>query len=88
MKQKTDRDAAYLRHIDRIVCICKMVLAHHDEDEQCAALTELVASYIAIHHPATREEVIETFVKDMRRHIPAAEAELFPDGYPEGWATQ
>jgi len=88
MKQKTDRDAAYLRHIERIVCVCKMVLAHHDEDEQCAALTELVANYIAIHHPVIREEAIETFVKDMRRQIPAAEAELFPDGYPEGWATQ
>ena len=27
------------------------LLAHHDKDEQCAALTELVANYIAVHHP-------------------------------------
>lgn len=57
---------------------------------QGAALADLVAMWVAGHHPAIREEHLQIWLGAMRALVPVNEAALFEryGGKPEGWETQ
>jgi hypothetical protein len=52
---------------------------------QGAALCDLVSIFIAGHHPKLREPVLKLFVDFVRALVPESEAQIFPNGKPDGW---
>jgi len=47
-----------------------------------AALADLVSLWIIAHHPDCREDVLQMWVKYMRKLMPMSEKQMFGD---EGW---
>lgn len=50
-----------------------------------SVLLDLVSIWIAGHHPALREEVLQIWLAAVRKMVPVSEAEIFPNGKPPGW---
>ena len=73
---------------DELVRQIKPQLAGHDPRIQGMVLFELAAIYLAGHHPALREQMLSLHLNGIRSYIPVAEAEIFPNGKPEGWEAQ
>lgn len=62
------------------------LLANKPPGVQGGALAELVALWVAGHHPALREMILPHWFETMKMMIPIAEREIFADGpRPEGW---
>lgn len=76
------------KEVETLVDEIRPLLAGNDPSLQGAALGDLVAIYIAGHHPAIREEVLTAFIALVRGMVPIVEAEIFATfGKPEGWET-
>jgi len=70
------------RH-DFVVDRIKKILAHREPEFQGAVLGELVAIFVAAHHPALRDMAIDMHVGLVRELVPVIERELFgPGGFP------
>jgi hypothetical protein len=64
----------------------KPFLTGHDPSIQGAALAELLALWLAGHHPDLRHEMLDLHIDTVRELVPVAEAEIFGNGpRPEGW---
>lgn len=76
--------------VSALVARIEPLLHGQGEVLQGAALCDLVAMFVAGHHPALRHEVIEHWIKTMHDLIPINEAMLFKrlGGKPEGWGEQ
>jgi hypothetical protein len=57
---------------------------------QGAVLADLLAMFIAGHHPGLREEILQMHIGAVRGLIPVCEAQIFEQhgGKPEGWSKQ
>lgn len=65
------------------------LLAGKPPGVQGGALAELVAIWVAGHHPALRDIILPHWVETMKQMIPVAEKEIFGDGpRPGGWERQ
>jgi hypothetical protein len=64
------------------------LLAGYGRERQGAALADLVSFFIAGHHPAEREQVLELFIAAVRSLTPVSERVIFPHGLPKGWKSQ
>lgn len=75
---------------DRIVEAIRPMLAGHPPEVQGAALADLLAIFIAGHHPALREEILAMHIDTVRALIAPNEAAIFErhGGKPEGWEPQ
>ena len=80
-KEPTVREVADL--VDRI----RKHLRGKRPELQGAVLCDLVAMYVAGHHPTLRDDVLEIHINTVRALVPANEAALFAHygGKPEGW---
>lgn len=80
-KELTMREVADL--VDRI----RKHLRGKRPELQGAVLCDLLAMYIAGHHPAMRDAVLEFHIHTVRALVPVNEAALFEQygGKPEGW---
>jgi hypothetical protein len=63
----------------------KPLLAGRGPDLAGAALADLVSIWLAGHHPAVREDVLQNWLATVRKLVPVSEAEIFPNGTPPGW---
>jgi hypothetical protein len=71
---------------EAIVAAIKPLLAGQEPAIQGAALAELLAIFLAGHHPAAREEIRAMHISAVRDLVPVAEREMFGDGpRPDGW---
>ena len=58
------------REIETVAAAIRPLLAGHDPTIQGAALADLLALFIAGHHPKLRDGVLETTVELVRKLIP------------------
>ena len=71
---------------EAIVAGIKPLLAGHHPAIQGGALAELLALWLAGHHPDTRDDLLGLHIDAVRELVPFAEREIFGDGpRPEGW---
>ena len=65
-------------------------LAGHPPEIQGGALADLVALYIAGHHPAIREEVLALWIEMVRQLIEPSEQQIAESrgGFPPEWRKQ
>jgi len=54
----------------------RLLFANHGPDVQGAALVELLAIYIAGHHPKVRAETLRLMLHAMRELVPIVEIEI------------
>lgn len=75
------------RQVDELVSKIERHLRGKGPELQGAALCDLLAMFIAGHHPSLRDHVIEIHIKTVRALVPVNEAALFEHygGKPEGW---
>lgn len=75
------------RQVDELVNKIKRHLQGKGPELQGAALCDLLAMFIAGHHPSLRDDVLEIHLNTVRALVPANEAALFEHygGKPEGW---
>jgi|SRR5882724_6636279 len=76
-----------MRQVNELVNKIKTHLQGKGPELQGAALCDLLAMYIAGHHPSLRDEVLEIHINAVRALVPVNEAALFEHygGKPEGW---
>jgi hypothetical protein len=75
------------RHVDRIVNRIRPLLAGKPPELQGAVLADLLAMFLAGHHPGLREEILQLHIKAVRDLIGPNEAEIFErHGKPPGWS--
>lgn len=76
-----------MREVVKLVNQIKRHLQGKGPELQGAALCDLLAMFIAGHHPILREDIIEIHLKAVRALVPVNEAALFDHhgGKPEGW---
>jgi hypothetical protein len=75
-----------IEQIESVVNLIRPLLAGRPGEIQGAILAELLATFLAGHHPGLREEVLTIHVDIVRKLIPECEAELFATRErPEGW---
>jgi len=67
---------------EQLVRVIKPILARNPQGVQGTALMELLALFIAGHHPSLREVALNTHIEVVRQMVPICEAELFPHGKP------
>ena len=72
---------------EAIVKTIMPLLAGKPPEIQGAVLADLLATFIAAHHPALRDEILKMHVDVVRNLIPHNEAEIFArhGGKPQGW---
>jgi hypothetical protein len=75
------------REVEAIVKAIHPALSGQPPEIQGAVLADLLATFIAGHHPALREEILTLHVDAVRTLIPHNELEIFArrGGKPEGW---
>jgi hypothetical protein len=61
---------------ETIVAAIKPLLAGYDPGVQGAALAELLALFVAGHHPAVRDEILGLHSSAVGELVPVAEAEI------------
>jgi hypothetical protein len=85
-----DDHAADALEVERVVEKIKPLLAGRSPDVQGAILADLLALYIAGHHPAMREEVMQLTIETARKLIEPNEQAIFEQrgGKPPGWEKQ
>jgi len=72
--------------VNDLVNAIKQHLQGNGPELQGAALADLLAMYIAGHHPALREEVLNLHIEMVRALVAPNEAAIFAHfGKPEGW---
>jgi hypothetical protein len=76
------------RKVDPVVARIRLLLAGLGPEIQGAVLADLLAIFLAGHHPALREEVLAMTIDCARKLVAPNEAEIFSDGKPEGWERQ
>jgi hypothetical protein len=78
------------RDVDRLVQRIKPILAGHPPEIQGGALADLLSMFIAGHHPALREEVLQQTIKTARDLVAPNEQMIFEahGGKPPGWEKQ
>lgn len=66
------------------------LLAGKPPEFQGAVLADLLSLFIAGHHPALREEILQIHNAKVRELIAPSEQQIFEQrgGKPEGWETQ
>ena len=78
--------------IDRAEHICNQIvplLRGQGPDVQGVVLANIVALWLAGHHPALRGEVIKQWSELMHNLVPLAEDDIFGEQVrPEGWEKQ
>lgn len=76
--------------VDRIVHRIATKLKGKPPELQGAVLADLLAMFIAGHHPALREEILRLHIDTVRKLIEPNAAMIFErvGGKPEGWDTQ
>ena len=81
---------AKARDVDRIVEAIRPLLAGRPHEVQGAVLADLLAMWIAGHHPALRHEMLTMHVDMVRKLVAPNEAALIErlGGKPEGWDRQ
>jgi hypothetical protein len=77
------------KQIQRIVNQIRPLLANQPPDIQGGVLIELLATFIAGHHPLLRDELLTLHVNIVRELVPECEAEIFatrerPPDWPSG----
>jgi hypothetical protein len=70
------------RRVGPIVDAIRPLLAGKDPAIQGAVLADLLAIFLAGHHPELREDILELHIDAVRELIPVNEAALFPGGDP------
>jgi hypothetical protein len=73
------------RAVEHIVLQIKPLLAGKPPALQGAVLADLLAIFLAGHHPTLRGEILQMHIEAVRSLIKPNEALLFPDGKPAGW---
>lgn len=71
--------------VDALVEQIRPLLGSKPPELQSAVLADLLAIFLAGHHPLIREEALRRHVETARALIEPNERELFPDGKPFGW---
>ena len=73
--------------VERIVDRIRPVLAGHPPELQGAVLADLLAMWIAGHHPVLRDEILTLHIDGVRKLIAPNEAAIFDQrgGKPPGW---
>ena len=76
-----------MREINQVINKIKKHLRGKGPELQGAVLCELLAMFLAGHHPSLRDDVLEVHINTARALVPANEAALFEHygGRPEGW---
>jgi hypothetical protein len=82
-----DQQALRIRAISQVV---RPLLHGHPPEVQGAVLADLLSLFIAGHHPALREEILQEHIKIVRELVGPSEAEIFEQrgGRPQGWEKQ
>jgi hypothetical protein len=75
----TDTNAELIE-VAHLVTDCRQVLAEQDAAVVGAALGELLATYIAGHHPIMRDQALDMVVKLARDLVPAMVEEMIHRG--------
>ncbi len=70
---------------EMVACI-KPILAGHDPALQSIVLADLLATFIAGHHPGLRADALAMHDDLVRDLIPQNEKEIFGDAGHPGWA--
>jgi len=75
------------RDVDRIVETIRPLLAGKPPELQGAVLADLLAMFIAGHHPGLREEILTLHIAAVRELVPPNEAIIMDrrGGKPPGW---
>jgi hypothetical protein len=76
------------RDVEHLSNRIKPLLAGKSPELQGAVLADLLALFIAGHHPGLREEILLLHIEAVRALVEPNEAMMFPDGLPPGWAAQ
>ncbi len=76
---------ALFRRQQKMVAQIKPILAGQGPEAQGATLAELVAIFLAGHHPSLRGDLLAMHIAYVTKLLPISEAEIFPNGKPEGW---
>lgn len=63
----------------------KLALAGSNPATQAAVLADLVATFLAGHHPHFREQLLMHHMQTVRDLVPDNERAMFEAGYPAGW---
>ena len=76
-----------VREVTELVNKIKKHLRGKGPELQGAALCDLLAMFLAGHHPSLRDDVLEIHLNTVRALVPVNEAALFEHygGRPEGW---
>jgi hypothetical protein len=72
-------------NVEAVVEQIRAILSGKPPELQGAALADLLAIFLAGHHPKLRDEILRLHIETVRNLIPINERELFPDGKPFGW---
>jgi hypothetical protein len=75
---------ATARRVEPVVNAIKPLLAGKGPEVQGATLADLVAIFIASHHPDLRDDILDLHIDLVRKLVPVNERMLFPNGSP--WA--
>ena len=76
-----------MREITEMVNKIKKHMRGKGPELQGAVLCDLLAMFLAGHHPSLRDDVLEVHLHTVRALVPVNEAALFAHygGKPEGW---
>ena len=75
-----------MKQVEELVDAIRPHLQDKGPEVQGAALADLLAIYIAGHHPAIRDDVLDAFITAVRKLVPINEAAIFAHfGKPDGW---
>lgn len=66
-----------IEQIESVLNQVRPLLAGRPPEVQGAILAELLATFIAAHHPSLREEILTIHVDIVRKLVPECEAEIF-----------
>lgn len=81
MNTETHNEIVETMHRARgLVQKIRPILAHQGPETQGAVLVDLVAIWLAGHHPAVRDETLSTFLDTLTKLIVVNEKIMFGDG--------
>lgn len=83
--QNNNRPVNVVSRAEYIVARIKPLLAGLGPEAQGIVIADLLATYLAGHHPAVRDDALAVFLDCVRDLVGLNEQELFRDGKPEGW---
>jgi hypothetical protein len=82
--------SATAREASRLSALIQPLLHGRGPELQGAVLADLLAMFIAGHHPGLREEILQMHLGAVRELVPVCERQIFAQhgGRPEGWSRQ